>query len=140
MRIQFPLTFSSLLHCHFLPQKLALTHIVHSPGLELCRMIAIIIFSFDRYLSPWLSLSLQSHLEGWRPSPPRRRKKRKKEKREKKEKLEKLPCLYRDTKQEGIENAICHFLAILHSCSQNRQTVPPNHAVGILFIVVLLQS
>ena len=38
-------------------------------------------------------------------------------------KLEKLPCLYRDTKQEGIENAICHFLAILHSCSQNRQTV-----------------
>ena len=45
------------------------------------------------------------------------------------------PCLYRDTKQEGIENAICHFLAILHSCSQNRQTVPPNHAVWILFIV-----
>ena len=43
--------------------------------------------------------------------------------------LEKLPCLYRDTKQEGIENAICHFLAILHSCSQNRQTVPSNHAV-----------
>ena len=26
--------------------------------------------------------------------------------------LEKLQCLYRDTKQEGIENAICHFLAI----------------------------
>ena len=37
--------------------------------------------------------------------------------------------VYRDTKQEGIENAICHFLAILHSCSQNRQTVPTNHAV-----------
>ena len=47
-------------------------------------------------------------------------------------KLEKLPCLYRDTKQEGIENAICHFLAILHSCSQNRQTVPSNHAVWTL--------
>ena len=29
------------------------------------------------------------------------------------QKLEKLQCPYKDTKQEGIENAICHFLAIL---------------------------
>ena len=29
-----------------------------------------------------------------------------------KQQLEKLQCPYRDTQQEGIENAICHFLAI----------------------------